>query len=294
MKKIESHLVPKLEKPVRLSDYTVGIFNAIPTKKGMKKAITNRLVKVNDDIGRTGRYIHGGEIITLFEAKKPSLRSIARIKLDVLHEDDHLAIIHKPAGLIVSGNKHRTVENALPHNLKESSEVDVLRAPQPIHRLDFPTSGVLLIGKTRSSVIALNSLFEHKKIDKVYYAITTGEMDAEGSVETDIKGKSALTKYTVIHTQASDKYNNFNFVKVEPTTGRRHQIRIHLSEIGHPILGDKKYMGSAKNMMGKGLFLHAYSLSFIHPNTGETITIKQSLPGKFSSLFPQISSELTE
>ena len=167
MKKIESHTVPSLKKPERLSDYAATIFKAIPSKKGMKKAIDKGLVKINDERGYSADYIQGGETIELFEKESKTKNLRHNIKLEVLFEDDYLAIINKPAGVVVSGNQERTIENSLSTNLKKSVQIDALTHPMAIHRLDFPTSGALLIGKTRSVVTALNKLFEERKVNKL-------------------------------------------------------------------------------------------------------------------------------
>ncbi len=286
MKHLETHQVPQLDAPVRLSDYAGGIFQAIPSKKGMKKAIEQGQVKVNGKLGLTGTYIKGGEKIELFQSKKNRKKPILELTLNVLFEDDFLAIIEKPAGLVVSGNKLRTVENALPFNLQRSKQPDALMRPEPIHRLDFPTSGVLLIGKTSTSVTELNKLFENKEITKTYHAVTTGKMQpASGEINSEIKGKKAATKYELIQSVDSEKYEVINLVKLTPSTGRRHQLRIHLAELGHPILGDREYGIEGKIKLGSGLYLHASALEFIHPETKENIQVELEMPNKFQKIF---------
>jgi len=146
VKKRESHIVPTLSEEVRLSDYVTGIFKSIPFKKGMKKAIERGKVQVNGEVAKTSKFIKGGEEIVLFDLDEEMNVPVFEMDIEVLFEDDHLAIINKPPGLVVSGNKFQTVENALPHNLKQSELIDSLVRPQPVHRLDFPTSGLLLIG----------------------------------------------------------------------------------------------------------------------------------------------------
>lgn len=251
----------------------------------MKKAIEKGLVKVNGNVSFTGRYISGGEIIELYKKEESDRNPIVKIKLDVLYEDNYLAIINKPAGIVVSGNKKHTLANALPFNLKKSSEKDVLLRPQPAHRLDFPTSGVILVGKTANTLTALNDLFRDKAIHKVYQTITQGVMsNKEGKLETTLKGKSAITHYKVLRELPSPKFEKLNLVELKPITGRRHQLRIHMSELGNPILGDKLYGIEGKIMQGKGLYLHAMSLSFNHPMTTEKIEISTPLPAKFERI----------
>lgn len=280
----ESHLVPKLDSPQRLSDYVVGIFQSITSKKGMRKAIDKRLVNINDKTGYTSNYINGGETITLLQEDEKQIALPKPVKLDieVLFEDEHLAVVNKPAGLLVHGNQKVTLCNALPLSLERSKEMDYVTRPDPIHRLDYPTSGVLLVGKTRTTITALNKLFEERKVDKVYYAITIGKMKNNcGEIKSTIKGKNAETKYEVEKTIDSDKYGALNLVKLMPITGRRHQLRIHLSELGHPILGDKSYGSDGKISRGKGLYLHAYSIGFEHPKTGKRLLVTKRKPKKF-------------
>jgi 23S rRNA pseudouridine1911/1915/1917 synthase len=283
--KLEKHLTPKLPKPVRLSDYVAGIFETITTKKGMKKAIEKGLVKVNGDVSFTGRYISGGEVIELYKKEETDRAPIVKMQLEVLYEDDYIAIVNKPAGIVVSGNKKHTLVNALPYNLKKSNQKDVLPRPQPAHRLDFPTSGVLLVGKTANTLTALNDLFRDREIKKVYQTITQGKMkNLEGKLETTIKGKAAISHYKVLQEIPSPKFDQLNLVELSPETGRRHQLRIHMSELGTPILGDKTYGIEGKVMQGKGLYLHALSLSFDHPITKEKIEATTPLPAKFEKL----------
>lgn len=280
---VETHIAIQQETPVRLSDYTPGKFKSITSKKGMKKAIDKGLVKVNGQIAYTSKYIHGGESIELFR-KDDNLPKIS-LDLEVLYSDEHLAIINKPAGIVVSGNKLKTIFNALPNSIEPSQEPDALQRPQPAHRLDYPTSGVLLIGKTSSTLTKLNKLFEARAIHKTYHAITINKMPVKGNIETAIHGKTAETAYTVTNEIASPKFNFLNLVTLKPKTGRRHQLRIHMSELGNPILGDQMYGIQKKDVKSKGLYLHASSISFAHPLTGENISIAAPLPDKFGKIF---------
>ena len=278
------HIVPKLAKSIRLQDYGVGIFNLVFTKSALKKALKKQYITVNGIVATSATFISGGETISLSipENRKPRTKLI--LKLNVLFEDDYLAIIHKPGGILVSGNSFKTIANGLIQNLKPSNLLD-RTTPQPVHRLDYPTTGLLLIGKTNSSIRALNKLFEDKKIKKSYYATTIGVMQSKGEITTAIDGKPSQSLYKVKASVASERFGSLNLVKLKPKTGRKHQLRKHLLSIGNPILGDKDYNIENLILNGKGLYLHAYSLKFTHPFTQEKLKIKDDLPEKFKKIF---------
>ena len=280
---LDKHIVPELEKPIRLSDYAVGIFISLSSKSGVKKAIKKGIIKVDDKLATTALFISGGETISLLqEADK---KQIVKFPLEVLYEDNYLAIINKPAGILVSGNKHKTIANALSYNLEKSSEPDSLITPLAAHRLDFPTSGLLIIAKTNSTLIKLSEMFEQKQISKTYYAVTIGQMQQQGRIISPIDQKYSETKFEVLETQSSPRFGFLNLVKLTPATGRRHQLRKHLSEIGNPILGDKEYGKDGLILNGKGLYLHASVLEFSHPITSQTISVKKGLLSKFTKIF---------
>ncbi|MFX0558011.1 RluA family pseudouridine synthase [Maribacter sp. CXY002] len=271
-------------KPIRLQEYGVGIFNTISTKSGLKKAINKKLILVNDKVATTAIFINGGEEITLrgvLDNKKPS-RLI--LDLEVIYEDEHLAVINKPAGLLVSGNTFKTVSNALPQNLTKSTEVDAI-TPKPIHRLDYPTTGLLLVGKTATSIVSLGKMFEDKEIYKKYLAVTIGAMPVEGIIDLPIDNKNAVSKYRVLKTTVSKRFHFLNLVELEPLTGRRHQLRKHLYSMGNPILGDRNYNLPGLLLKGKGLYLQANMLKFKHPVTGEMLQFELSIPKNFAKIF---------
>ncbi|WP_394355066.1 RluA family pseudouridine synthase [Maribacter aquimaris] len=192
--------------------------------------------------------------------------------------------MHKPAGILVSGNSFKTIAHALPQNLRKSNLPDAT-TPQPVHRLDFATTGILLIGKTNQSIRALNKLFENKSVKKTYYAITIGEMEERGEIISAIDGKKSQSNYTLCDSVPSERFGRLNLVELGPRTGRRHQLRKHLSHIGNPILGDKEYGIENLILNGKGLYLHAYSLKFIHPFTHGEMHFKDGLPQRFKKIF---------
>ena len=281
----ETHIVPKLENTIRFQEYAVGIFKIIPTKSGIKKAIKRKLIFINGNLASTSKYISGNEKIELFQPKDTTTFKKLELDIEVLFEDDYLAIVFKPSGILVSGNKFVTIANGLSKNLIKSTQYDAVK-PQPVHRLDYPTSGVLLVGKTRSSINTLSKIFKNKEIKKTYFAITIGKMDAKGILNFNIDTKNATTEYEVLKSEPSKRFEYLNLVKLNPKTGRKHQLRKHLHAISNPILGDKDYFLKDSILNGKGMYLHAYSLDFRHPITKEKIIVCKELPKKFKKIFP--------
>ncbi|WP_419211187.1 RluA family pseudouridine synthase [Maribacter sp. X9] len=286
MNTIERHIAEIEDGPVRLQEYAVGIFSKAYTKSALKKAIKQKLVFVNGKIASTAVFIKGGELIELRQPAENKKDTRLKLKLEVIYEDDYLAIINKPAGILVSGNGFKTVANALEQNLKQSTVADVVD-PQPVHRLDYATTGLLLVGKTSSTIVSLNKLFEEKHIHKTYFAVTIGRMNSNGTIEFPIDNKKAISVYHVIESIPSERFGCLNLVRLTPFTGRRHQLRKHLLYIGNPILGDATYYLEGLLLKGKGMFLHAQSLEFTHPISGNVLHIRSELPKRFEKLFPR-------
>lgn len=266
-----------------MQEYAVNIFRTIQTRSAVKKAIKKELILVDGNVSTTALFVRGGENITLLE--EPPKHEPFDLDLEIIFEDDFLAIIRKPAGVAVNGNSFATIDNALVNNLLPSAQDDAIR-PRPIHRLDYPTSGLLLIGKTSSSIQKLSELFENKEIQKTYHAITIGKMNREGAISSSIDDKEAFTQYWLLSFQSSQRFTRLNLLELSPKTGRRHQLRKHLSSLGNPILGDKEYGTEGLILNGKGLYLHASRLEFIHPFTKEIMDIRCDLPKKFLNIFP--------
>lgn len=284
IKTIHSHIVPKTVERIRLQDYAPEIFKLfIPSNSGIKKAIKRGQILTNGETSETGTWIAEGQVLELIEDpnNKPK---VYEFDLEVVFEDDHIAVINKPAGITVSGNTFKTVFNALPHNLKPSSQPDGLTSPTPVHRLDNQTSGLLLIAKTKTAQIELGKQFANNTIQKKYCTIAIGKVHTNRTIETPVDNKDAETSFEIIRVVKSIKYADLSCLKVYPKTGRTHQIRIHLATIGHPILGDKLYGDKATLHKGKGLFLCAAEIKFLHPKTFVPMVVKIDVPQKFHSL----------
>ena len=281
---ISTHIAKHQSKPIRIQEYATGLFELANTKSAVKKAIKKELLLVDNKPTTTAYIIKGGEKIDLLSPESTSQKRVFDIRLEIVFEDEYLAVIEKPAGVLVSGNAFRTIDNALSQNLQKSTLVNAAK-PRPVHRLDFPTTGLLLIGKTTCSIQKLNQLFENKEIAKSYHAITIGQMLEKGTIQYSIDGKSALSTFSKIKTVSSERFSYLNLVELFPSTGRRHQLRKHLSEIGNPILGDQEYGQEGLILKGKGLYLHASSLAFCHPFTAEELLIRSPLPKRFQKIF---------
>ncbi|MCP4520246.1 MAG: RluA family pseudouridine synthase [Cytophagales bacterium] len=279
---LHSHKTPSnYHLKTRLLDYLQEHFaDYLPSRNATKKAIKKGLVMVNDKEGSQGDWVKKDQKIELFEEEKQS--PIFELSFPVVYEDEYLAVINKPAGIEVSGNKFRTIQNALLFNINISSEIDALKVPKPVHRLDYATSGLLMIAKTKKMLIELGSLFSEKKIKKCYQAILTGKLgEKKGFINTPINEQEALTEYEVIKEVPSLKTGFLTLVNYYPHTGRTHQLRIHSLEQGMPILGDKIYGDQEKVFQGKGMFLSAIALTFTHPVTFQEMKLEIEAPAKF-------------
>lgn len=271
-----------LSKRMRIFDYVcIHLSGVFPSKSAVKKAFKNELILLNGKIALSSEWLAEGDKVEV-KAQDLGAFKIFPLKLEVLFEDAFMAVIHKPAGFPVSGNYYKTIQNALPYNLSVSKEEDALMLPRPVHRLDKLTSGLLLIAKTRSAQINLGRQFEAQQISKKYVALVKGKLEGEGIVDISIHHQHAKTLYKSVRVEKSLSYSDVSMVELQPKTGRTHQLRIHMAQIGHPIIGDTVY-DSEKVLKGKGLFLSARKVSFVHPVSLLHQTFEISLPSKFNA-----------
>jgi tRNA pseudouridine65 synthase/23S rRNA pseudouridine1911/1915/1917 synthase len=265
-----------LEEKMRLSDYAVGKFECLPSRKSVKKAIKRGILLVDGHVSETGHWVEEGE--TLAVVKRENRDPVFKRKLQVPIEDEDLAVVIKPADIPVSGYGLRNLQNALSYNLKPSPRPDAMALPRPVHRLDRQTGGLVIVAKTLSVAASLGTLFEEREIEKTYAVVVEGEIKHDTSADTPIEEKPAFTRINPVRSFTHPRLGKLTEALVFPETGRRNQIRIHLANMGFPILGDLKFGGKKS---GKGLFLFAERLSFAHPVTGEKIEVSATLPEKF-------------
>ncbi len=278
---IARFIISSKEAGTRLSDYLEdNLWSFIPSRKGIKKAIKRKLVLVNQIHFNTGYRLKEGDVISYLQQTVTT--NPIQLNVEVVFEDEYLAVVVKPSGIPTSGNQARTLKNALAFNLLPSTVTNALLQPLPVHRLDALTSGLVLVAKTTTSSVHLSRQFQQRVIKKEYSAVVSGVFpDHLLQINTSLDGKQALTDLTVVKRVSSLKSEQLTLLRLFPQTGRTHQLRKHLSNIGCPILGDQLYAGGGKVLKGKGLFLCAVGLEFEHPISKEKMKICIDPPAKF-------------
>lgn len=280
---ISSHIVPENTPRCRFSDYACDVFNVIPSRKGIKKAIKNGGFLIDGVTAGTGTWVCPGQVVELLETDTGRVKEY-HSTLEVVYEDEFLAVINKPAGMAVNGNRFKTLQNALPFNLSNSNEPDALKSPMPVHRLDAATGGLVIAAKCRRAQVVLGQRFETREVKKRYRAVVQGLVTDAGRVTSQIDGRDSDTEFMPVRHVPSIKNEYLTLVDLFPHTGRMHQLRRHMSGLGHAIAGDTLYGEKGNVYKGKGLFLAAVELWFAHPVTGVPVNVKINDPHKFGSL----------
>ncbi|OHX66246.1 RluA family pseudouridine synthase [Flammeovirga pacifica] len=278
------HHIETTPEKVRILDYLIKSDASLNTRNGLKKAFKQDRITLNGTVAKGHEWIGSGDHIIIHE-EEATPPKVFELKLDVLFEDDDLAVVYKPAGHPVSGNQFKTIENALVYNLTPTTKADKLLWPKPCHRLDAPTSGVLLIAKTRKVRVDLGDQFESKEIKKKYTAVVMGCLEGSDDIHTPLDGKECHSSYTSLKVISSLRSGHLTLVQLSPHTGRTHQLRKHMAGIGHPIVGDTLYGEKGNTLEGKGLFLSSTEIKFRHPVSNEMQEIKSPYPKKFDTLF---------
>ena len=307
------------DKSIRLDIFLKNRIKNISRSK-IQKLISNGSIKVDEYTVKPSYLLKGNEYIIINEVTAdddPSYIKKENIPIEVIYEDHHLIAINKPSNLVVhpgAGNKDGTLLNGLLYHFEKLSNINISR-PGIVHRLDKDTSGVILVAKTDEAHYLLSEQFINRSIKKIYRAIVWGDTPIDGNIEGYIirdqkkrtqfklnnsKGKFSSTSYKKISTRSP-----FSYLELYPLTGRTHQIRVHLSSIGHPIVLDDTYGGGIKLMNSyhpkyipeinkviskiNRFALHAYAIEFIHPISNKKIKFKADLPNDMRNVINIIS-----
>lgn len=279
------------------------------TRSAAQTLIEQGYVTVNGKAESKNYKLRLGDNVEI-EEREPEILTAApeNIPLDIVYEDSDVIVINKPSGMVVHpapGNETGTLVNALLYHCGDTlSGINGVIRPGIVHRIDKDTSGLLVVAKNDESHIFLSSLLKDHGIKREYHAIVTGHFKEEkGTVSAPISrhptdrkkmavvagGREAITHYEVI-----EEYPGFTYAKMVLETGRTHQIRVHTSYKGHPIIGDTVYGGGktqfekANQSLLDGQILHAKVLSFPHPKTKETMTFESPLPKNFEELLSRL------
>lgn len=244
---------------------------------------------------KAGTKAKPGQPVTLtVPAPKPAAPQPEDIPLEILYQDNDLAVVVKPCGMVVhpaAGNEDGTLVNALLHHLDSLGGIGGELRPGIVHRLDKDTSGLLLVAKNDAAQLALSQQLQARTMEKHYRALVDGTFkETAGRVEAPIarskkdrkkmavdpEGREAVTLWQVLA-----QGRGVTLLDVHILTGRTHQIRVHMKHLGHPVCGDPIY-GSPRGAKVPRLMLHAYSLTFTHPTTGQRMTFTAPLPPAFA------------
>lgn len=271
------------------------------------KLIEDSNIMVNQNSVNKKYKLSENDMINVKIPKPQELEVVAEnIPLDIVYEDNDLLIVNKPKNMVVHpapGNYSGTLVNALLYHCKNSlSGINGVIRPGIVHRIDKDTSGLLIVAKNDTSHKELAEQIKNHSFTREYEAIVYGNLKEDtGTINANIArhktdrkkmavvpflGRNAVTHYTVLK-----RYGNFTHIKLKLETGRTHQIRVHMSYIGHPVVGDEVYANPKNNPFKflKGQCLHAKTIGFIHPTTKEYMEFTSILPEYFQKILNKLS-----
>ena len=298
----------------RLDKYLHGRFPHL-SRTAIQRLIKQEAITVNGQPAKASYEMSGGDVIDL-TIPPPEPREVIPedIPIDVIYEDDFLLALNKQAGIIchpARGDQTGTLANALVYYANELSHGSDPFRPGIVHRLDKNTTGVMLVAKTDEAHWRLSLQFERRTIQKTYVAVTHGELHLDGDtidapigVHPVVREKFAVMvrenrinigKNAVTHYEVAERFRGYTLVQLQPKTGRTHQLRVHMSHIGHPIVGDTMYGGRAiseLDLTGSGSSeplveyqaLHAWRIEFSHPITEKPVKLEAPFHGPFRRL----------
>lgn len=270
----------------------------------IQKMIIDEKVLVNGKKTKNSYKVTTGDIITIedSEPKEDFKLKPQKINLDVIYEDDDIIIINKEKGMVVhpgNGNPDGTLANAILERCKDSlSGIGGVVRPGIVHRIDKDTSGLVIVAKNDNAHLNISKQIQERKVTKTYIALVRGNIkENEATINMPIgrstqdrkkmavtkKGKEAITHFKVLK-----RYNGFTLLEVKIETGRTHQIRVHLAQIGYPIVGDVVYSNGKNPFNVKGQMLHAQKLEFVHPTTNKLVSYEAPLPEYFSNVLKML------
>jgi 23S rRNA pseudouridine1911/1915/1917 synthase len=312
---IVSLVVAETDEGVRLDAYLAGQIEGW-SRARLQRLIDDQDVLVNGKAAKPSHKLRAGDEIEVELSPAPSAMFVPEnIRVDVIYEDDEVIVVNKPAGLVVhpaAGLNSGTLANALAYRFQNLSATGGPVRPGIVHRLDKDTSGVMVVAKTESAHENLSNQFRAREVFKRYVALVYGVVKtSEGRIEQPIGrdprnrtrmavvpgGRAAVSLYRVRR-----QYAAFALVDVELKTGRTHQIRVHLSWLKHPVVGDHLYGGGRENSLQdpqqraqvrklSRQFLHAEELRFSHPTTRKTMRFFSPLPPELSEFLETLEAE---
>ena len=303
---MEKHIVSSEEKGKRLDSYIASICNDI-TRTSAERMIKNGEILVNDKTQKVAYKINEGDIITIQKSEPKEIEIKSQdIPIEIIYEDNDIIVVNKPKGMVVhpaNGNPDGTLVNAIMAKCKNSlSGIGGEIRPGIVHRIDKDTSGLLIIAKNDTAHVNMSEQIKNHEVKKTYIALVRGVIkENEATIDMPIgrstsdRKKMAVNrngKNAVTHIKVLKRYDKYTLVEVNIETGRTHQIRVHLSHIGYPIIGDYTY-SNGKNEFGvEGQCLHAKCLEFKHPITGKEMKLEAPLPQYFQEILNTLDNRM--
>ena len=287
----------------RLDKYLASVTEL--SRSRIQNAIAAGEIKVNGETAKPGDKLRTGDVVTVaIEPPREAEVVPENIPLEIVYQDEWLAVINKPQGMVVHpapGHADGTLVGALLWHIGDLSGIGGELRPGIVHRLDKDTSGLIVIAKNDEAHAALAAQMADKSARRIYHAIVHGgfaedEMTIDKSIgrsRTDRK-KMAIDRggrHAVTHIRVLERFGEFTHVEASLETGRTHQIRLHLSSIGRPVAGDTVYGPKTPRLHDKGQLLHAGTLIFKHPKTGEEMTFHAPLPEYFEKALEKLRAK---
>lgn len=302
---METYIVKQEEQGKRLDMYVANQSSEI-TRTAAQRMIEQGNALVNGKKQKVAYKILEGDVITIekVEAKPIELKA-QEIPIEIIYEDKDIIVVNKPKGMVVhpaNGNPDGTLVNAIMAICKDSlSGIGGEIRPGIVHRLDKDTSGLLIVAKNDKAHVNMSEQIKNHEVKKTYIALVRGVVkENEATIDMPIgrstsdRKKMAVVKNgrnAVTHIKVLKRYNKYTLLEINIETGRTHQIRVHLSHIGFPIIGDYTY-SNGKNEFGVvGQCLHAKCLEFKHPITGEKMKLEAPLPVYFEKILEKLENE---